>query len=331
MVDNGRKYYTIAWLQNHIKELAYLKMNYFHLHLSDDSGFRLQSTVHPEIMSVQYYTRAEIDALQVLAAKYHVTIVPEIDMPAHMSVILANHPELWLGSAYRIDLGNDASYTFMKEIIDEFTPWFNGPYWHMGADEYGPTNEPSLVAYAQSHYGSNAPRDTFLGFINWMDALVRSKGKTLRAWNDGISSGGTKVNVNTDVVIEAWGGAMDPQLMVNQGFTLINSSSDYLYYVLGSTLKPNNTTLYESWEPHIFNGNKLLTPYDHKNQGAKLQIWGDIPDAETEDAVALGVRDTLRILAQKTWATTMPGSTYSSFQPVIETMGRAPGTAFKYP
>jgi len=76
MVDNGRKYYTIAWLQNHIKELAYLKMNYFHLHLSDDSGFRLQSTVHPEIMSAQYYTRAEIDALQVLAAKYHVTIVP---------------------------------------------------------------------------------------------------------------------------------------------------------------------------------------------------------------------------------------------------------------
>jgi len=332
MVDNGRKYYTIEWLQNHIKELAYLKMNYFHLHLSDDAGFRLQSRVHPEIMSAQYYTRAEMDALQVLAAKYHVLIVPEIDMPGHMRAILNKHPELCLGGPYYIDLGQEASYTFIKEIIDEFIPWFTGPYWHMGADEYVPINEPSIVAYAQSHYGSDDPRDTFLGFVNWMDALVKSKGKTLRVWNDGITSGGTKVKVNTDVVLEVWEGTSDPQITVDQGYTLMNSSCYYLYYVLGSTWwKPDNTALYESWEPHVFNGKKLLTPFDSKNQGAKLHIWSGVPGSETEDAVAFGVRETLRIIAQKTWATIMLGDTYASFQPVIESIGRAPNTTFKDP
>ncbi|WP_406434563.1 family 20 glycosylhydrolase [Streptomyces sp. NBC_01589] len=52
MVDNGRKYFTPQWLRDHVvKELAYLKMNYFHLHLSDNKGFRIDSTSHPEIVS----------------------------------------------------------------------------------------------------------------------------------------------------------------------------------------------------------------------------------------------------------------------------------------
>ncbi|HEX3641696.1 MAG TPA: beta-N-acetylhexosaminidase, partial [Ktedonobacteraceae bacterium] len=47
MVDVGRKYYSVPWLENHIRDLAYLKMNYLHLHFSDNLGFRLQSSSHP--------------------------------------------------------------------------------------------------------------------------------------------------------------------------------------------------------------------------------------------------------------------------------------------
>ena len=96
MVDVGRKYFTVDWLRRHVKELAYLKMNRLHLHLSDTFGFRLESTTHPEVVSEQYYTKQQIRDLIALAAQYHIEVIPEIDMPGHMNAILADHPDLQL-------------------------------------------------------------------------------------------------------------------------------------------------------------------------------------------------------------------------------------------
>ena len=58
-VDNGRLFVTVGWLENHIKEMAYLKMNLFHWHMSEWGNFRFQSDTHPEIVAKQYYTKAE--------------------------------------------------------------------------------------------------------------------------------------------------------------------------------------------------------------------------------------------------------------------------------
>src|SRR5262249_19744047 len=57
MVDVGRKYFTLGWLRQHIRELSYLKLNYLHLHLSDDQGFRMESVSHPEVVSPEHYTK----------------------------------------------------------------------------------------------------------------------------------------------------------------------------------------------------------------------------------------------------------------------------------
>src|SRR5258708_2111996 len=92
MIDVGRQYFSVPWLESHIRDLAYLKYNFFHLHFSDNFGFRLESERHPEIVSTQYYTKAEIHALHTLANKYHVTIVPEIDVPGHLDAALLTHP-----------------------------------------------------------------------------------------------------------------------------------------------------------------------------------------------------------------------------------------------
>src|SRR5882672_4308045 len=48
MLDTGRRFFSLSFLRNQIRELAYLKLNYLHLHLSDIQGFRLQSETHPE-------------------------------------------------------------------------------------------------------------------------------------------------------------------------------------------------------------------------------------------------------------------------------------------
>ena len=109
MVDVGRKFFSLAFLERHVKELAYLKLNYLHLHLSDQFangyGFRLESSSHPEITSAGHYSKADVASLIALARTYHVTVVPEIDVPAHAAALLASHPALALpGRPDELDL-----------------------------------------------------------------------------------------------------------------------------------------------------------------------------------------------------------------------------------
>ena len=343
MIDVGRKYFSLPWIENHIRELAYLKFNYLHLHLSDNYGFRLESTRHPEIVSPQHYTNSEIRALIDLAQRYHITIVPEIDMPGHMDTILAHHPELQLISAAGerqpgdIDLGNENAYLFMKDLLDEFMPLFPGPYWHIGADEYIMKKEyadyPQLLKYAQFHYGPDATeRDTYLGFVNWANALIKSHGKITRVWNDGLY-GGTKITVATDMLFEHWlDSGLTPTEIVNLDISIMNANSNYLYYVLiadGHTqiFVPIPQKIYEDYELHIFDGNKVLAKNHPRIVGAKLHVWCDDPDTKTENQIAADIEPLLQALTQKNWGSPKIVPLYEHYQHIIAEVGQAPGYA----
>ncbi|MEV4559321.1 discoidin domain-containing protein [Kitasatospora sp. NPDC049285] len=334
MVDVGRKYYSVGWLQDQVKEMAYLKLNYLHLHLSDNLGYRLESSTHPEIVSAQHYTKQEISDLIAFAAKYHVTIVPELDMPGHMDTILAAHPELKLRAADGstpdagdIDLSNPASYTLMKDLITEYLPLFPAAYWHLGADEYGVNygQYPQLLAYARQQYGAGATaKDVFYGFVRWADGLVRGAGKTMRMWNDGIKSGDGTIPVAPDIIVDYWYNyGLTPQQLVTAGHLVNNGSWTPTYYVLGGS-KPDTTYMYEQWNPGIFQGGTTITDQT-RNLGSILHVWCDNPNAETERQVAGGIANPLRALAQQTWGSPKLVSTYGEFQQVITAVGHIPG------
>ncbi|HEY3005894.1 MAG TPA: RICIN domain-containing protein [Kribbellaceae bacterium] len=334
MVDDGRKFFTAQWLRDHVKELAYLKLNYFHLHLSDNLGFRIESTTHPEYVSADHLTKAEVTDLIALAAKYKVTVVPEFDAPGHMDTILAQHPDLKLVSNTGtvnngfIDLSKDAAYTLIKDIYDEYLPLFPGPYFHIGSDEYVTNYSayPQLLTYARAHYGANATaKDTYYGFVNWANGIVRAAGKTTRMWNDGIKSGDGTINPDTTIVVEFWYNyGLSPQALIDRGHQVSNESWDPTYYVLGGS-KPNTTWGYETWYPDLFQGSQTIaTASKPKNLGSKVHVWCDSPNAETEAQVAAGIKDILRVIAQQTWGSPKLVSTFSSFQSVITTIGRNP-------
>ncbi|GAB1371803.1 hypothetical protein MASR1M45_18650 [Candidatus Kapaibacterium sp.] len=82
-IDNGRKYFTVKWLENHIKDLSYNKLNYFYFYLGDNDDYRLESENYPDAVSEEHYSKEEIRDLQKLAKKYHVTIVPVINARTH--------------------------------------------------------------------------------------------------------------------------------------------------------------------------------------------------------------------------------------------------------
>ncbi|WP_163572677.1 family 20 glycosylhydrolase [Fodinicola feengrottensis] len=215
-VDVARKIYTVPWLQREIQDMAYLKLNLLHLHLSDNEAFRVESSTVPGIVSSEHYTKQQISDLVTLAGRYHITVVPEFDMPSHLAALL-NDPDyqnlaIVPAANGAIDIANPAARDLLASIVREYLPLFPGKYWDLGADEYVQNYAayPSLVNYAHSHWGPNAPAiDTFYDFVNSMATLVQGSGKTLRMWNDQLTTDPhPEVPLAAGIAIDYWNGTV---------------------------------------------------------------------------------------------------------------------------
>lgn len=288
-IDNGRKFFTPQWLEQHVREIAYLKFNQLHLHFTENLGWRIESERHPEVVSPEHLSQQQVRELIALAARYHITVIPEIDMPGHMGAALAAHPEWQLKDVLGRANPNNLDYTlpaarqFLFELIDEYLELFPGPYWHMGADEYlitipavptplDYTLYPQLETYARGRYGASATaKDGILGLANEINDFVRARGKILRVYNDGVS-GGNAVTLNPNIDVEWWtdrdGPA--PQALLDAGHRITNMGWFPTYYVNGFPgnfipgypseqlpilpPRPDMASTYESWSVHRFYG-----------------------------------------------------------------------------
>jgi hexosaminidase len=162
MLDAGRKYWSVDYIVQTIREMAYLKLNTLQLHLSDNNAFRLVSERYPYLAAPQAYTKADIRRIEAAARMYHVIVIPEIEMPAHAGSILAVRPDLGLDCqsfGTTLDVTRREVRDFTTALIDEFAPLFSGPEFHIATDEYPRGDaqrrcEP-LVRYAeQQGFGS---------------------------------------------------------------------------------------------------------------------------------------------------------------------------------
>ncbi|HRQ51728.1 MAG TPA: family 20 glycosylhydrolase, partial [Agriterribacter sp.] len=105
LMDDARSFKGAATVKKMLDEMAFLKMNVFHWHLTDDQGWRIQIPRYPKLTSVSsgmitaipgktFYTQGEIRDIVEYAAERHILIVPEIEMPGHASAAIAAYPEL---------------------------------------------------------------------------------------------------------------------------------------------------------------------------------------------------------------------------------------------
>jgi hexosaminidase len=347
MIDNGRQFFTRAWLDERIRELASLKLNLLHLHFSDNQGYRLESDTHPEIVSDEHLTKADVRSLQRTARRHHLTIVPELDAPGHLEAALAPHPELQLANVAgqrqpdKLDVTLPEARRFIADLLGEYLPLFDGPWWHTGADEYlGVVSTehdydlyPQLEAYADAKYGADANgKDAVLDFVNFVAGLARRHGKRLRVWSDGIE-GGSLVKLDARAAIEWWENRSSPppgELMA-RGHLVQNAGWWPLYYVTGGpleSLRASEGEMYEDWSANVFEGPwssrwftgdpggaRFELPPDARRQlGAQLNVWNDEPDNMSQDEIAAGIRPRLRILAQKTWGSPQLTGDYDEFK-----------------
>ncbi|MEV7865252.1 glycoside hydrolase family 20 protein [Streptomyces sp. NPDC088124] len=341
-LDIARKYYTPGWIEDRLREMADLKLNQLGLHFSDDQGFRIESTTHPEVVSQQHLTKAQVRQILALADRLHITVVPEIDSPGHLGAVMRPHPSLQLRNVNgkptqgAIDISQPAAAKIVDDLQSEFAQLFPGRWWNLGADEYQAlvvsnpeASYPKLAELAVQKYGPNARiQDLTTAWTNDRGAALGPYGKKLKVWNDGLFKGGV-VKANPDMEVQYWTGrelgAREPVEYLSEGRKVVNFNDEYLYYVLGQPnnfVYPTGKRIYEQWTPLVLRGTKPVpAKYLPQIQGGVFAIWGDFPNAQTQDQVAQGIRLPLAAVAQKTWNPDKPPLSWSAFTALADKLG----------
>lgn len=320
------------WIDRLIEEMSYLKLNTLMVEM------KLKVDAYPETNTWSYYTKDDVAALVEKAERYGIDVIPEINSPGHMEIWLENLPELQLTNEQtgekdevRMDITKDASFDFYTDLIDEYSQVFTSDYWHMGVDEYmlgsGYSNYPQILEFAHENFGADATEnDVVAWYVNKVNDYVKSKGKTLRIWNDGVMTDNKAVDFDTDIVVEHWnqaGSSVTPQQFINWGHDIVNVSNA-LYMVRGG-YGVNSANLYNSdWTPEEFYGSTVTEGTD-KIRGARLSMW---PDAgtpnEAENTTEDRMFEALRFVAQSTWSASTPWDTYDGFSAAMDEIGRPP-------
>ncbi|MGW4875360.1 beta-N-acetylhexosaminidase [Streptomyces sp. NPDC004262] len=342
MLDIARKPFTADWIESRIKELGDLKFNQLGLHFSDDQGFRIESTTHPEIVSRDHLTKAQVKQIVDLAAGRHIQVVPEIDSPGHLGAVLAAHPDLQLrnarGVATRgaVDISQDASAKIVDDLLDEYADLFPGPSWNLGGDEYQAltaadpqASYPQLADAAREAYGaSGTVADLTTNWLNDRADTVRAHDRTLRAWNDGFFRD-TSVQPAKDLQVAYWTGkeigARPPSEYLSAGRDVINYNDEYLYYVLGEPntfVYPTGQRIYQQWTPRVLRGTTAVAArYDPQILGGSFAVWCDLAGSQTQDQVAAGIRMPLRAVIQKLWDPGTPALSWTDFTALAGRLG----------
>lgn len=335
MMDCGRKFIPMAYLQDLVKIMSYYKMNVLQVHLNDNgfkqfynhdwnktyAAFRLECETFPGLTARDgYYTKQEFVDFQLDAATQFVEIIPEIDAPAHTLAFSHYKPEL--GSKEygmdHLDLFNPETYTFMdalfKEYLEGDKPVFRGPRVHIGTDEY--SNKKKEVV------------EKFRAFTDRYIRYVESFGKQACVWGALTHAQGDTPVKSENVIMGAWyNGYAEPKEMVKQGYKLISIPDGLIYIVPAAGYYHDyldTEYLYEKWTPaHI--GQVVFEEKDPAILGGMFAVWNDhVGNGISVKDIHHRLFPALQTLATKTWDTQV-SVPYEEFDSKRQLLSEAPG------
>lgn len=191
-LDVARQMFPVRFIKRTIDLMALHKMNTFHWHLTDDEGWRIEIRKHPALTEAGgFYTQDEIREIVSYAQSRFVTIVPEIEMPAHSRAALVAYPELRCetslpGGENVYCAGSEDTYAFLEDVLAEVVELFPGEFIHLGGDER-PSDAwltcPKCRAMIDKH--DLADEDALQGYlIGRMTTFLEARGRRAIGWDE---------------------------------------------------------------------------------------------------------------------------------------------------
>ncbi len=270
MLDVGRHFFDVREIKRILDVCALLKLNFFHWHLTEDQGWRVEVPAYPRLTEVGskrretrkdnkpvegFYTQDQIQDVVQYASDRFITVIPEIDLPGHIRSAIAAYPHLGCSGehievATRFGIfpeilcaGKDATLEFLTDVLDEFCHLFPGPWIHLGGDEAPKQNWRSCPHCRQRIREEGLSDEHALqGWLtNRMTAHVAKHGKKVMVWNDSLKAG----NLSPDIAIQYWMEAKKPTRLLqaaNGGRNWIASDFFHLYFDYPHGMTPLSKT-----------------------------------------------------------------------------------------
>ncbi len=230
MLDVARHFFSVEDVKKYIDVLSYYKINNLHLHLTDDQGWRIEIKSWPKLTEVGgktevgggeggFYTQEDYTEIVNYAARRHINIVPEIDMPGHTNSASLAYPILdGAGKELKpyegievgfstFDTRKDTVYAFVDDVVRELAALTPGLYFHIGGDE--------------SH--TTAKKD-FNYFVERVSKIVEKHGKQMIGWDEIVHA-----DVDKNAIVQYWNKKENAQEGVKKGMKVILSPAQKAY------------------------------------------------------------------------------------------------------
>jgi hexosaminidase len=267
MLDVSRHFFTKAEVLRMIDNLSLHKMNTFHLHLVDDNGWRIEIKKYPKLTEIGawrvdredkpwnsrpkqeagekatyggFYTQADIKEMVAYAQSRYVTIVPEIEMPAHVTSALAAYPQFSCkggpftvvpGGVWPITdiycAGNDSTFGFVEDVLSEVIDLFPSKYIHVGGDEATKT-EWEKCPKCQKRIKTEGLKNTGelqSYFIKRIEKFINSKNRILLGWDEILEGG-----LPPKATVMSWRGTQGGIDAAKQGHDVVMTPGTPCYF-----------------------------------------------------------------------------------------------------
>jgi hexosaminidase len=240
-------------------------MNYFHWHLTDDQGWRIEIKKYPKLTSVGawrdgtiigrypstgndhihyggFYTQEQIKEVVKYAADRYITVIPEIEMPGHSMAALAAYPQLGTtpDSIYKVsetwgingmfnNVLNPSEYTFnfLQDVVDEVMALFPSQYIHIGGDECDKQwwHKSPFCQQLMKEKGIKDEEGLQSYFIQRMEKYINSKGRKIIGWDE-ILEGGLAPNAT----VMSWRGEEGGIAAAKQNHDVVMTPGNPVYF-----------------------------------------------------------------------------------------------------
>ncbi|MBN2091192.1 family 20 glycosylhydrolase [candidate division KSB1 bacterium] len=339
-LDVGRHFFPKEFIKKYIDLLAMHKINTFHWHLTEDQGWRIEIKKYPELTQIGawrketmgdsiphggFYTQEDVKEIVAYAQKRFITIVPEIEMPGHSQAALAAYPELsCTGGPFEVSTiwgihnevfcaGNEKTFEFLQNVLEEVIQLFPGDVIHIGGDEC-PKDRWKTCSKCQARIKYEDLKDEHelqSYFIRRIEKFLNAHGKRIIGWDE-ILEGGLAPNA----AVMSWRGVQGGIQAAEAGHDVVMSPTSHCYfdYYQGKYGEPKGIGGYLPLEL-VYSYDPIPQELSKDKQkhvlGAQANLWTEyIPTTEHVEFMLL---PRMAALAELVW-TPKDKRNYQNFQ-----------------
>jgi len=266
-LDVARHFMPVEFVKKFIDLMSQYKFNYFHWHLTEDQGWRIEIKKYPKLTEIGskrpetvkernltpyigdgvpvegFYTQEQIKDVVAYAKARYITVVPEIELPGHASAALAAYPQFGCKADYKYKVQTtwgifkevfcptDETFKFLEDVIDETISLFpDSPYIHIGGDEVLKDHwkESPFVQDLMKRENLKDEHEVQSYFIRRIEKHINKRGKKIIGWDE-ILEGGLAPNAT----VMSWRGMKGGIEAAKAKHDVIMTPTDYVYFDYG--------------------------------------------------------------------------------------------------